>query len=106
MKRYIELVYTHSNFNGRWLRCYSVRVLRSDPQLHITVHDLMISETLHVIKLKFWKNITKPPIQLVPGTLSQEVKRPGREADHSPPTSTELKKTWVYIFTPPYAFMA
>jgi hypothetical protein len=34
------------------------------------------------------------------------VKRPGREADHSPPASAEVKKTWVYTFTPPYVFMA
>jgi hypothetical protein len=33
------------------------------------------------------------------------VKRPGREADHSPPTSTEVKKMWVYTSTPPYVFM-
>jgi hypothetical protein len=34
---------------------------------------------------------TQPPIQLVPGSLSLGVKRPGREADHSPPSSTEFK---------------
>jgi hypothetical protein len=36
----------------------------------------------------------------------QGVKRPGREADYSPPTDAEVKKTWVYISTPPYVFMA
>jgi hypothetical protein len=35
---------------------------------------------------------TQPPIQSVPGTLSPEVKLPGREADHSPPTSAEVKQ--------------
>jgi hypothetical protein len=34
-----------------------------------------------------------------------KVKRPGREADHSPLTSAEVKKTWVYTSTPPYALM-
>jgi hypothetical protein len=34
---------------------------------------------------------TQPPIQWVPGVLSLEVKRPGREADHSPPSSAEVK---------------
>jgi hypothetical protein len=34
------------------------------------------------------------------------VKRPGREADHSPTTSAEVKKIWIYTSTPPYAFMA
>jgi hypothetical protein len=32
------------------------------------------------------------PIQWVPGALSLEVKRLGREADHSPPPSAEIKK--------------
>jgi hypothetical protein len=35
---------------------------------------------------------TQPPIQWVPGALSLEVKRPGRESDHSPPSSAEVKK--------------
>jgi hypothetical protein len=30
---------------------------------------------------------TKPPTQWVPGAPSMGVKRPGREADHSPPSS-------------------
>jgi hypothetical protein len=34
----------------------------------------------------------KPPIQLVPGALSQRVKRQGREADRSPPSSAEVEK--------------
>jgi hypothetical protein len=34
------------------------------------------------------------------------VRRPGHEADHSPPTSAEVKKMWFYTSTPPYAFMA
>jgi hypothetical protein len=34
------------------------------------------------------------------------VKRPGREADHSPPTSAEVNKMWIYTSTPPYVFMA
>jgi hypothetical protein len=48
----------------------------------------------------------QPPIQWVPGALSPGVKRQGREADHSPPTSAEVKKTWIYTSTPLHAFMA
>jgi len=33
------------------------------------------------------------------------VKRPGREADHSPPSSADIKKAWSYTFTPQYAFV-
>jgi hypothetical protein len=35
---------------------------------------------------------TQTPMQRVPGALSLEVKRPGREADHSPPSSAEVKE--------------
>jgi hypothetical protein len=35
---------------------------------------------------------TQPPIQWVEGALSPGVKRPGRDADHSPPSSAEVKK--------------
>jgi len=33
-------------------------------------------------------------------------KRRGREADHSPPSSAEVKNAWSYTPTPQYAFMA
>jgi hypothetical protein len=35
---------------------------------------------------------TQPPIRWVPEALSLGVKRPGREADHSPPSSAEAKE--------------
>jgi hypothetical protein len=44
---------------------------------------------------------TQPPIQWVPLALCPGVKRPRREANHSPPTSAEVKKTLVYTSTPP-----
>jgi hypothetical protein len=34
------------------------------------------------------------------GALSLRVKRPGREADHSPPSSAEVKNAWSYTSTP------
>jgi hypothetical protein len=40
---------------------------------------------------------TQPPIQLASGALSLGVKRPGREADHSPPSSAEIKE-WVELY--------
>jgi hypothetical protein len=49
---------------------------------------------------------TQPPIQWVPGALSLGVKRPGREADHSPPSSAEVKNTWNYNYPHQYAFQA
>jgi hypothetical protein len=46
------------------------------------------------------------PIEWVPGALSLGVKRPRGEAEHSPPSSAEVKNAWSYNFTPQYAFMA
>jgi hypothetical protein len=38
--------------------------------------------------------------------LSLGVKRPGCEADYSPPSSAEVKNAWSYTFTHQYVFMA
>jgi hypothetical protein len=43
---------------------------------------------------------TQPPIQWVLGALSLEAKRPGREADRSPPFSAEDKE-WVELYIHP-----
>jgi hypothetical protein len=43
----------------------------------------------------------QPPIQWVPEALFLGVKRTGRVADHSPPSSAEVKNVWSYTFTPP-----
>jgi hypothetical protein len=50
--------------------------------------------------------LTQPPVQWVPGALYLGVNRPGREADHSPPSSTDVKNAWRYTSTPQYAFTA
>jgi hypothetical protein len=44
---------------------------------------------------------TQPPIQWVPGPLSPRINWLGREADHSPPCSAEVKNAWSYTSTPP-----
>jgi hypothetical protein len=48
---------------------------------------------------------TQPPIQWVPGAVSLGVKRPGHEADLSPPSSAEVKNAWRYSSTPQYALI-
>jgi hypothetical protein len=42
------------------------------------------------------------PISYPMGTQdpSPGLKQPGREADHSPPASAEVKKMWIYTSTP------
>jgi hypothetical protein len=44
---------------------------------------------------------TQPPVQWVPGVLSPGVKaRPGRDADHSPPSSVEVENEELYLLSP------
>jgi hypothetical protein len=38
----------------------------------------------------------QPPIQWIPGTFNQGLKRPGRKAGHSPPSRAEVKSAWIY----------
>jgi len=40
---------------------------------------------------------TQPPIQRAPGAVYLELKRSGRKADYSPPTSAEIKE-WVELY--------
>jgi hypothetical protein len=49
---------------------------------------------------------TQPPIQWVPEALSLEVKWPEREADHSSPSSIEVKNAWNSTSTLVDVFMA
>jgi len=37
--------------------------------------------------------------------INSGVKRLGRETDHSPPTSAEVKNAWSHTSTPQYVFM-
>jgi hypothetical protein len=48
----------------------------------------------------------QPPIQCVLGTVSMGVKRSGREADHSSPSSAEVKDALSYTSTSQYVFVA
>jgi hypothetical protein len=59
---------------------------------------------LHVVQTSSGVRRTSYP--MVTGCCFPGVKRPGLEADHSPLTNDVVKKTWAYISTPPYAYMA
>jgi hypothetical protein len=59
---------------------------------------------LHVIQTGSGAHTASYPVDA--GDSFTALKWPEREADHPPPTSFEVKKTWVYISTPTYAFMA
>jgi hypothetical protein len=50
---------------------------------------------------------TQPHIQRIPGNLSLGVNRPRSEADHSPPSSAEVKEcVEMYLHSTQYAFIA
>jgi hypothetical protein len=38
---------------------------------------------------------TEPSTEWVPGPQSLRINRPGRDADHSPPSSAEVKNEWM-----------
>jgi hypothetical protein len=57
---------------------------------------------LHSIQKASWGH---PAYPLGTGGCFPVVKRLGREADHSFPSSADVKKTWIYTSTPPYAFL-
>jgi hypothetical protein len=85
---------------------------------HVYCDEQDLASTSKMYQDKYLKNFlfstasrpalgpTQPPIQWVQGALSSGVKQQGREADHSPPTSAEVKKMWIYTSIPPYAFLA
>jgi hypothetical protein len=48
---------------------------------------------------------TQPPTQWILGSFSPEIKQPGHESDHSPPSAAKVKTAWSYTSTPPHVFM-
>jgi hypothetical protein len=57
---------------------------------------------------KFWSENLKGRDHVHPASypMRTEAKRPGREADHSPPSNAEVKNPWNYTSIPPYVYMA
>jgi len=73
-------------------------VTMSCPSQVITSTDIVTYDSpLDNVYLTSWLWPTQPPNQWVPGSLSFGVKRPGREADHSPASNAEVKE-WVELY--------
>jgi hypothetical protein len=50
--------------------------------------------------------LTQSSIQWAPWSLFPGIKRPGRGADHSPPSSGEVRNVWSCTYTHPCLFVA
>jgi hypothetical protein len=72
---------------------YSWTLLVSVPFLLDDIPKFFLYELTTII-------FSSPNIQWVPGVLSLGVKRPGREADHTSPSISEVKNVWMYASTP------
>jgi hypothetical protein len=60
-----------------------------------TVSSVQVSLSKEIIPWS--RGLFEKPVQ---GSLSLGVERPWREADHSPPSSVEVKNAWRYTSTP------
>jgi hypothetical protein len=69
----------------RWATAWTIGVLRFDSRRGLGIF-LFTTASRTVL------GSTQPPIQWVPGSFSLGVKRQVREADHSPPSSVEVKE--------------
>jgi hypothetical protein len=85
--------HTGNLLNQAWLFSHNL----ADSRCHVISYIFM--------QTALWNVMPCSLVDRQTGGSSTQVKRPGREADHSPTTSAEVKKMWLYTSTPPYAFM-
>jgi hypothetical protein len=74
-----------TDLQSRWTTCWIIRILGSYFRRGLKIFLFTTAS-----RTDLWP--TQPPIQWVPEALSLGAKRPGREADHSPPSSAEAKE--------------
>jgi hypothetical protein len=73
-----------------WVTGWTIGVLGFDSRLGLGIFLFTTMSRTTLVP-------TQPPMQWVPGSLFLGVKRPGREADHSPPSSAKVKE-WVELY--------
>jgi len=78
----------------RWATGWTVGVLGLDSRRGLGIFLFTTSSRMDL-------GPTRTPIQWVSGTLSLGVKRPGRVANHSPPSNAEVKECLeIYLHSP------
>jgi hypothetical protein len=65
----------------------------------------VVTETVYRPCRLVWLQDPTSPCRLGTRTLYRVLKRPRREAQHTPPTGAEVRKTWMSAATPRHAFM-
>jgi hypothetical protein len=87
-------------------RVMAVKLTRLNHKVAIQLH--LVAESCTICSSR-----SRRPVRKLLDTLwyasyprSTGIKRPEREADHSPPSSAEVKNTWSYTSTPQYVFVA
>jgi hypothetical protein len=80
-----------------WSTGWKIRVLGFDSRRRLGIF-------LFTIVFRTALGSIQPPILWITGALSLGVKRPRREADHSPPSRAEVENAWSYTSTPQYVF--
>jgi hypothetical protein len=73
-----------------------------------TLFCILVYIMLSFVRIWVGMGVVRHPASYPMGTRDSfpGVKRPGREADHSPPSSAEVKNAWSYTSIPQYVFMA
>jgi hypothetical protein len=79
----------------------SVRRLATGCMAEVSELQARYSSLLHVIQTGSGAHTASYPM-----SNGSTAPSPGREADHSPQTSGEVKNTRIYTSTPPYTFTA
>jgi hypothetical protein len=88
------VIYVIAQSVQRWATGWTIGVLGFDSRRELGIFLFTIASRMDLEPIE-------PPIQWVPGALSLGVNRPGREADHSPPSSAEVKEcVELYLHSP------
>jgi hypothetical protein len=75
---------------SRWATGWTIGVIEFDSRRELGIF-------LFITASRTALGPTQPPTQWVPGDFPLRVKRQGREAHHSPPSSAEVKE-WVEVY--------
>jgi hypothetical protein len=76
---------------------FCMMIIKQSIRKNLVLYSASSFFVMIVLKTSF----LQPPIQWVQGALSLGVRRPGREADHTPPSSADVKNVWSYTSTLP-----